>query len=125
MERRTYPRVEVSQPVLYVSDIYPRPKVATTRDLGLEGVRIESLYLLNQGEGLEITIAIAPQVIKCRGKVIHIVWLENGRMEAGIQFEGLSEADRLYLRQHLFNVMEQQALEECLSLGKGPSESNE
>ena len=35
-ERRSYPRVEVSHPVLYFTDIYPRPKAASTVDLSIE-----------------------------------------------------------------------------------------
>ena len=120
MERRAYPRVEVSHAVLYFSDDYPRPKVASTLELSLGGTKIESPYSLTRDEGLEITIAIHPQAIKCRGKVMRVLWLENGKIEAGIQFEGLPEHDRLYLRQYLFHVMEQKAMESIPSPEKTP-----
>ena len=107
MERRNYPRWGVSHPVLYFTDIYPRPKAASTLDLSLGGARIETLYCLITGERLEITIAIRPQTIKCRGKTIYVSGPEGGRMKAGIIFEELSEHDRNYLRQYLSHVMEQ------------------
>ena len=109
MERRNSPRLEVSHFVLYFSDIYPRPRVASTLDLSLGGTRIRTSYGLITGERLEISIAIQPQVIKCRGKAIYILAPENGSMKAGIKFEELSEHDKLYLRQYLSYVMEQRA----------------
>ena len=121
MERRADARVEVSHSVLYRSDFYPRPNVASTLDLSLGGARIETLYSLNAYEGLAISIAIQPQVIESRGKVIHVRELENGRIEAGIQFEEMAEHDRLYLKQYLFHIMEQQAIS-SLSPNKIPSE---
>jgi c-di-GMP-binding flagellar brake protein YcgR len=111
VEKRQYPRVEVPQPVLYFTDIYPRPKMSTTVDLSVGGTRIETPYSPILGERLELSLAIQPHVIKSKGKVVHIRMLDNGKLEAGIQFDELSEHDRLYLRQYLFHVMEKQALE--------------
>jgi c-di-GMP-binding flagellar brake protein YcgR len=111
MDRRAYPRVEVSHPVLYISDTYPRPKAASTIDLSLGGTRIETTYPLMSGEGLDISVALHPQVIKCKGKVVHTVQETNDKLEAGVQFEALSPHDRLYLKQYLFHVMEKRAIE--------------
>ena len=105
MERRVHPRVEVSHPILYLSQIYPRSHSASTLDLSLGGAKIQSLYSLDKDEGLEITIAIRPQVIKCRGKVVHIHEREKWRIEAGMKFEEVSEHDRHCLEQHLSCVM--------------------
>ncbi|NIQ38203.1 MAG: hypothetical protein GTN81_06405 [Proteobacteria bacterium] len=116
MERRNHPRVAVTHPALYSSNVYPRPKVASTLDLSLGGTKIEIIHTLDKNEGLEISIAIQPQVIKCRGKVIYVQERENGKVEAGIQFEGLSAPDQLYLRQYLLHVMDQQALKASLSV---------
>jgi c-di-GMP-binding flagellar brake protein YcgR len=120
MEKRNHPRLDVSHLVLYSSDIYPRPNVASTLNLSLGGARMEVLYSLMAGERLQISIAIHPQVIKCRAKVIHLSTTPNKKMEAGIQFEELSAHDSLYLRQYLFHVMEQRALGSDLSLDKTP-----
>lgn len=109
MERRNYPRVKVSHPVIYLPDVYPRPKIAKTVDMSMGGTKIETLYSLAENEGLEITICTDSEVIKCRGKVVHIMGPENGKMKAGIEFEELSKGDRIYLGQYLSYVMEQQA----------------
>ena len=107
MERRNYPRLEVSHPVLYFTGIYPKPKVASTLDLSLGGTRIETPYGLITGERLEITISIRPQSITCRGKAIYVTEPGEGSMKVGIKFEELSEYDKLYLRQYLSYVTEQ------------------
>ena len=120
MERRAYPRVEVSHPVLYISDIYPSPKAASTVDLSLGGTRIETLYSLIQGERLQVSIAIRPEVIKCKGEVVHTQWPDGERPKAGVRFEEMSEGDKVYLRQYLFHVLEQQAMESIPSSEKTP-----
>jgi len=107
MERRKYPRVKVSRPVLYSTDIYPRPNVASTINLSQGGTKIKIPYSLITGERLAISIVIHPHAIKCRGKAVYVLTAENGKMEAGIQFEELSAHDRLCLRQYLSHVMEQ------------------
>jgi c-di-GMP-binding flagellar brake protein YcgR len=109
MERRNYPRSGVSHFVLYFSDIYPRPRVASTLDLSLGGTGIKTSYGygLVRGERLEISIAIPPQAITCRGKAIYVVGPEDGRMKAGIEFEELSTHDKLHLKQYLSHATEQ------------------
>jgi hypothetical protein len=106
MERRSHPRVEVSHPVLYFTDIYSRPKVGSTLDLSLGGARIETPHNLLQGERLELSIAIRPQAIKCRGKAIYVSGAEGGGVRAGIHFEALSENDTIHLRLYISHIME-------------------
>jgi hypothetical protein len=107
MEKRTYGRVEVSHPALYFSNVYPRPTAASAIDLSLGGTRIETSHSLIPGEDLKMYIAIHPQVIKCRGEVVHVSDLKDGRPKAGIRFEGLSKQDTLYLGEYISYVMEQ------------------
>jgi len=109
MEKRKSPRVDVSRPVLYFTDIYGRPKVASTRNLSLGGTRIETSYGLIAGERLEVTIPIQPQAITCRGKTVYVLCPESGKMEAGIQFEELSEYDKLYLKEYLTPLLDPHA----------------
>ena len=113
IERRSHPRVRVSHPVLYFTDIFPKPRVATTIDLSMGGTRIETPYSLISGENLEISIAIHPQVIKSRSQVVHILPLPGERMfagtrfEAGLRFEEMSTQDRTFLEEYISRVMEQ------------------
>jgi hypothetical protein len=109
MEKRNHPRIAVSHPVLYFTDIYPRPKVGSTLDLSLGGAGIETPHDLVMGERLEMSIGIRPQSIKCRGKAVYVLHPQNGNIRAGIRFEELSDHDRLYLRQYISYVIETQA----------------
>ncbi|NIS67604.1 MAG: hypothetical protein GTO12_01240 [Proteobacteria bacterium] len=106
MERRTYPRVEVSHPVLYSSNNHPRPKVASTLDLSVGGTRIETPYGLIAGETLKLSIAIHPQVIECRGEVVHILWQDGEGLKAGVRFDDLQKQDELYLGQYISYLRE-------------------
>ncbi len=106
-ERRSHPRVAISHPVLYLADVYPRPKVARAVDLSLGGTRIETPHSLVAGERLEISIAIYPQVIKCRGKVIHTLQVTGERLKAGIRFEEMSEQERVYLGEYISSLVKQ------------------
>ncbi len=109
MERRRYSRVHAFHPVLYYSDIYPRPKVASTLDISLGGAKIETRYWLIESEGLEISIAIHPQVVRCRGRVMYALNHEGERQRVGIQFEDLSELDCLFLGQYVSAMTEPRA----------------
>jgi len=112
IEKRTHPRVKVSRPVLYFTDIYARPTVATTVDLSIGGARIETPYTLSSGESLQISIAIRPLVIRCLGRVVHTQEsLKSGvkagaRCQAGIQFEGMSSKDKTYLGEYLSSFVD-------------------
>ena len=103
-DRRRHPRVETSHPVLFTSDIYPKPKVAATVDLSPAGAKIETRSLLTKQEGLDISIAIQPQVIKCRGKVVYVLESDRERTTVGIQFEDLSAEDGLSLSRYLTSL---------------------
>ena len=103
-ERRIFPRVEVSNPVLYFIDSHPGPNLGWTFDLSLGGARIESSNGLITGERFWMQIAIPPKTIKCRGKAVYALEPENGNMNAGIKFEELSAHDKLYLRRYLLHL---------------------
>ena len=103
-ERRKHLRIVALHPVLYYSNAYPRPKVASTLDISLGGARIETRSPLMNREELDISIAIHPNVIKCRGRVVYVIDSEDRRIRAGIQFEGLTQEDRSSLERFLFSL---------------------
>ena len=109
-ERRAFPRVKISRSVLYSKDIYPRLTVDTTLNLSMGESKIESYHSLTKGDGLDLTIGIDPEAIKCRGKVIYVLQPETGKTQAGIQLQELSEHDKHHLRQYLFSIMEEEAV---------------
>lgn len=107
VERRNFPGIETSLPVLYFAEPPHSPHLAWTPDLSLGGTRIEFSNALTKGNKLWIQIAVEHQTIKCRGEAIYILEPDNGNMKAGVKFEELSEHDRLYLRQYIAYIMEQ------------------
>ena len=107
MERRGQQRKHASHPVLYLSDTCPEKMAALTIDLSVGGTRIETAYSLMKGERLQISIAIHPQVIKCRGQVVHIPRVSGQTPMAGVRFEEMSKQDGLYLREYISYLMEQ------------------
>jgi hypothetical protein len=108
IERRNHPRVKVSHSVLCFSDVYPRPVVGSTVDLSLGGTTIKTPFHLMAGETLEISIAISPKVIKCKGEVVHIRCLDEDGPTAAIRFGGMSKQDRSYLREYVSHIMKQE-----------------
>jgi hypothetical protein len=109
LERRHFPRVEVSNPVLHFTGSYPSPKVAWTVDLSLGGTRIESSNGLTAGDRFWMHIGIDHRTIKCRGKAIYALETETGSMKAGVKFEDMSKDEKLYLRQYISHIMARQA----------------
>jgi len=111
-EKRACPRIQSSHPVLYRKDLYPKETLASTVNLSTGGVKIKSLYSLTKGESLDVTISFPAdsRFIKCRGTVKYVLEPVKGRIIAGIQFEELSERDRLYLWQSLYFLKESMPL---------------
>lgn len=101
-ERRAQQRVAVFQPLVYQSDADPEPRVAFTRDLSPEGVRIESLSYPYSQERLTLWFSAPPRVIHCRGRVVHVELLGE-KFCAGITFESMTEEDRMFLARYLRN----------------------
>jgi hypothetical protein len=106
IERSNHPRVEVSHSVLCFSDVYSRPVVGSTVDLSLRETTIRTPFRFRAGETLEISIAIPPKVIKCKGEVVHVLGSKGEIPKAGVRFEDLSKEDELYLGQYISHLRE-------------------
>ena len=107
IEKRNDPRVYECHPVLFLTETSPSQREASTLDLSLGGLRIETSYDLKAGERLEICIDVPPQLIKCKGKVIHVLKLRDEKTKVGVRFENLSNQDRLYLGKYISYTIEQ------------------
>jgi len=97
LERRACPRARVSCAVLYHTDVDPTPKIASAFDLSVGGLGIETSHYLGFGDVLHITIAIHSKLIKCKGKVVHLLKRIGEGLTVGIRFEALLKQDRLFL----------------------------
>jgi hypothetical protein len=100
-ERRNHPRARASLSVLFSKDIYPKLTVATILNLGFGGVQIKSLYSLNKGDRLDLTLGLPTKAVKCQGRVMYALKSKEGSVKAGIRFDLLPVSDRLYLGQYL------------------------
>ena len=101
MERRRHFRVKAVHPIRYCQEVRPRPRSASTLDLGLEGVAIETRYPLSKGELLEVSMALKSRLISFSGKVIYVQALKGRKFKAGIRFEEISEQSRSVLERYL------------------------
>ena len=117
IERRINPRVYESHPVFYARNSYANRGEASTLDLSMGGLRMEAPNHMKRDERLEVSVAIPPQTIKCRGKVIHVLKLRDQKAKVGVQFENLSPQDRLNLAKYISYAMEKQC--KALSPSKG------
>jgi len=104
-EKRAHPRILVFRPLLYQSDIYPKTRMAFTKDLSLGGARIEDASSLYTHERLSLWFSLQPRVIPCRGRVAHIQQVGE-KFSAGIRFESMTDEDRTALSQYLSDLME-------------------
>ncbi len=73
------------------------------------GTRIETLYTLISGEDLGLSIAIYPQVIKCRAEVVYVSQPPGERTRAGVRFQEMSKRDEQYLSEYILSVREHRA----------------
>ena len=104
-ERRANPRAQVFRPLIYQSDIYPRIRLATTKDLSARGARIENTSSLYDQEWLSLWLAFESRVIHCRGKVVHVQRFDE-RSWAGICFEFINDEDRIALTEYVSHLLE-------------------
>jgi c-di-GMP-binding flagellar brake protein YcgR len=105
-ERRSHPRVKVSHPVLYCTDISPTPRLATIVDLSMGGAAIRTPHRLTNGQVIWLTMIIDRQVTTCRGSVVHVL-LDEERPMAGVRFERMSQQVRVHLGEHISHLLEQ------------------
>jgi c-di-GMP-binding flagellar brake protein YcgR len=109
IERRINPRVYESHPVFYVTNPHANRGEASTLDLSMGGLRMEAPNHMKRGERIEVSINISQQLIKCKGKVIHVLKLRDQKAKVGVRFENLSTQDRLNLAKHISYAIEIQS----------------
>lgn len=107
-EKRVHPRVWVSRPLVYQSDIDKKTRVASTKDLSLGGARIENSSFLYCQESLNLWFSLEQRIVPCRGTVVH-VQQAGDKFSAGIRFESITDEDRMVLSQYLSNLMEEKS----------------
>ena len=105
-ERRNYQRVKVAHPVLFLTSIYPIPRLTSTLNLSLGGVKIATPYCLMIGQMIDLTIGITGRVISCKGQVVYVLLDADGPM-AGVRFEAVPKRDSVCLEEHISSLVDQ------------------
>ncbi len=95
---RRFPRIPAQHVVLVRSQgERPLEEFARTRTLGLGGCMFVSEEPLGNGRPLELAIAVAGRVVRTGSRVVYERERGSFKHEVGVEFLGLSPADRNFL----------------------------
>jgi hypothetical protein len=72
-------------------------KICQSMNVSLGGMRLQSGFLLDPGEMLDISIALGENLVTFRGKVIYVTPSEDQGFEFGISIEDIDNQDRIAL----------------------------
>jgi len=79
--------------------------LGTIHDLSVGGVSFEADRPLDPDQPVEICVALGEALIDVIGRITHIKRTGNHRVLTGIEFQGLSDADRGYIRDYCHRAM--------------------
>jgi len=77
-------------------------KVSRSKNVSLGGVRLQSSFLVNSGEVLDITIALGEDLVAFKGKVVYVTPSEDQGFEFGIAIEDIEHKDRIALTRFIY-----------------------
>ena len=77
-------------------------KICRSMNVSLKGVRLQSSFPVDSGEVLDITMALADNVVTFRGKVISVTPSEGQGFELGISIEDIENQDRIALARFIY-----------------------
>ena len=93
--QRRYPRIDSENSVLVRSlGPYRREGFVKTRVMGLGGCMFVNDESLGVGTFLDLALAISGDVAHTRGRIVYEIPRREGILEVGVEFLGLSGADR-------------------------------
>ena len=75
--------------------------VGKTLDLSESGVRLQVSTGVEEGDLVELDIAVGEELILARARVIHVELIEGGLQEVGAEFTDFFQQGEALLRQHL------------------------
>ncbi len=99
-EKRRFPRISSEHAVL-VTRLGPEAleRFARTRVVGLGGCMFVADSAYGVGSAIEILISVKGQVAKARGRVVWESPAPDGKLEIGVEFLAIEDADRRILEQ--------------------------
>ena len=72
-------------------------KISRSMNVSQGGVRLQSSFLVNSGEVLDITMALGEDLVAFKGKVVYVTSSEDQGFEFGISIEDIEHQDRIAL----------------------------
>ncbi len=100
-DRRGSIRFKMDYPAIYTRfDNQGREcdqKISRSMDVSLGGVRLQSSFLVDSGEVLDITMALGENLVTFKGKVIYVTPSKDQGLELGISIEDIEVQDRVTL----------------------------
>jgi hypothetical protein len=100
-ERRGSIRLKMIYPALYTRfDNQGREcdqKISRSMDVSQGGVRLQSSFLVDSGEVLDITMALGENLVTFKGKVVYVAPSEDQGFELGISIQDIEVQDRVAL----------------------------
>ncbi|PYX24476.1 MAG: hypothetical protein DMG82_08370 [Acidobacteria bacterium] len=95
-ERRRYPRVKAQIPV-ELTCIGAAPMRTSTDEISLCGCYIETMFTMEVGTTLSVTLSLETEMIRCTAVVV----TKYPQVGNGIDFIDMSQDDRLKLSRHI------------------------
>ena len=100
-DRRGSIRLKMIYPAIYTRfDNQGRAydqKISRSMNVSQGGVRLQSSFLVDSGEVLDITMALGENLVTFKGKVIYVKPSEDQGFELGISIEDIENQDRVAL----------------------------
>ncbi len=105
-ERRKSVRLNSICPATYVRfDEQWKPcerRRSRSLDLSPDGVRLQSLFPVDTGELLGITLSLGDQSVSFRGKVIHVTRSKDQSFQFGISIQNIEKMDKIALTRFIY-----------------------
>jgi len=100
-DRRASIRLKMIYPAIYTRfDNQGRAfdqKISRSMNVSQGGVRLQSSFLVDSGEVLDITMALGEDLVTFKGKVLYVKSTEDQGSEFGISIEDIEHQDRIAL----------------------------
>ena len=113
-DRRKSARVKISSSATYTRfDSKGRafdPRSCKSMNLSSGGVKLKSDFPVNCGETLEITIALGPNMVNFKGKVVYADPSDDQGFELGISIAEIENQDRVALTRFVIQKWQKEGL---------------
>jgi len=109
MKRREYPRIHKKNIVSYSQSegllLGDLEGMAITKNIGLGGVLVQIDHSFPiVGNFINLELAIENEIIRAKGKIVHVKEIGNNCFDTGIMFVDISEKDLKLLHKYLLKT---------------------